>query len=42
MALQHPARQRNEHIAYPITRQFRQELYDEIVKKFNVVMKQET
>ncbi len=29
-------------IAYPITRQFRQELYDEIVKKFNVVMKQET
>lgn len=29
-------------IDYPITRQFRQELYDEMVKKFNVVMKQET
>ena len=29
-------------IAYPVTRQFRQELYDEIVKKFNAVMKQET
>ncbi len=29
-------------IDYPITRQFRQEFYDEMVKKFNVVMKQET
>lgn len=28
-------------IAYPVTRQFRQELYDVIVKEFNVVMKQE-
>lgn len=28
-------------IAYPITRQFRQELYDEIVKEFNVIMEQE-
>lgn len=28
-------------IAYPITRQFRQELYDEIVKEFNAVMEQE-
>ena len=27
-------------IAYPVTRQFRQELYDEIVKEFNVVMGQ--
>ncbi|MBD5546938.1 MAG: hypothetical protein HDQ97_06015 [Lachnospiraceae bacterium] len=25
-------------IAYPVTRQFRQELYDEIVKEFNTVM----
>lgn len=25
-------------IAYPVTRQFRQELYDEIVKEFNAVM----
>ena len=28
-------------IAYPVTRQFRKELYDEIVKEFNVVMGQE-
>lgn len=28
-------------IAYPVTRQFRQELYDEIVKEFNGVMEQE-
>lgn len=28
-------------IAYPVTRQFRQELYDEIVKEFNIVMEQE-
>lgn len=28
-------------IAYPVTRQFRQELYDEIVKKFNFAMEQE-
>ena len=28
-------------IAYPVTRQFRQELYDEIVKEFNAVMEQE-
>ena len=28
-------------IAYPVTRQFRQELYDEIVKEFNAVMGQE-
>lgn len=28
-------------IAYPVTRQFRQELYDEIVKEFNAVMWQE-
>lgn len=28
-------------IAYPVTRQFRQELYDEIVKKFNAAMEQE-
>lgn len=28
-------------IAYPVTRQFRQELYDEIVKEFNFVMEQE-
>ena len=27
-------------IAYPVTRQFRQELYDEIVKEFNAVMGQ--
>lgn len=27
-------------IAYPVTRQFRQELYDEVVKEFNVVMEQ--
>lgn len=27
-------------IAYPVTRQFRQELYDEIVKEFNTVMEQ--
>ena len=29
-------------IAYPVTRQFRQELYDEVVKEFNTVMGQET
>lgn len=28
-------------IAYPVTRQFRQELYDEIVKGFNAVIGQE-
>ena len=28
-------------IANPVTRQFRQELYDEIVKEFNAVMEQE-
>ena len=28
-------------IAYPVTRQFRQELYDKIVKEFNTVMAQE-
>ncbi len=28
-------------IAYPVTRQSRRELYDEIVKEFNAVMKQE-
>ena len=28
-------------IAYPVTRQFRQELYDVIVKEFNAVMGQE-
>ncbi len=28
-------------IAYPVTRQFRQELYDEIVREFNTVMEQE-
>ena len=28
-------------IAYPVTRQFRQELYDEIVKEFNAVKEQE-
>lgn len=28
-------------IAYPVTRLFRQKLYDEIVKKFNAVMEQE-
>ena len=28
-------------IAYPVTRQFRQELYDEIVKEFRAVMEQE-
>jgi DNA-binding cell septation regulator SpoVG len=29
-------------IAYPVTRQFRQELYDEVVKEFHAVMRQET
>lgn len=29
-------------IAYPVTRQFRQELYDEVVKEFHTVMGQET
>ena len=29
-------------IAYPVTRQFRQELYDEIVKEFHAAMGQET
>lgn len=29
-------------IAYPVTRQFRQELYDEVVKEFHAVMEQET
>ena len=28
-------------IVYPVTRQFRQELYDVIVKEFNAVMEQE-
>ncbi len=28
-------------IAYPVTRQFRQELYDEIVKEFNAVTEKE-
>lgn len=28
-------------IAYPVTRQFRQELYNEIVKEFNAVIRQE-
>ena len=28
-------------IAYPVTRQFRQEMYDEIVKEFNAVMERE-
>ncbi len=28
-------------IAYPVTRQFRQELYDEVVKEFKTVMDQE-
>lgn len=28
-------------IAYPVTRQFRQKLYDEIVKEFNAVIGQE-
>ena len=28
-------------IAYPVTRQFRQELYDEIVQEFNAVMGQD-
>ena len=28
-------------IAYPVTRQFRQELYDEIVKEFHAVMEKE-
>lgn len=28
-------------IAYPVTRQFRQEMYEEIVKEFNVVMEKE-
>ena len=28
-------------ITYPVTRQFRQELYDEIVKEFRAVMEQE-
>ena len=29
-------------IAYPVTRQFRQELYDEIVEEFNTVMGKES
>lgn len=29
-------------IAYPVTRQFRQALYDEVVKEFHAVMGQET
>ncbi len=29
-------------IAYPVTRQFRQELYDEVVKEFRAAMGQET
>lgn len=29
-------------IVYPVTRQFRQELYSEIVKEFNIVIEQET
>ena len=29
-------------IAYPVTRQFRKELYDEVVKEFHAVMRQET
>ena len=29
-------------IAYPVTRQFRQELYDEVVKEFHAAMGQET
>lgn len=29
-------------IAYPVTRQFRQELYEEIVKEFNIAMGRET
>ena len=29
-------------IAYPVTRQFRQELYDEVVKEFHAVVGQET
>lgn len=29
-------------IAYPVTRQFRQELYDEVVKEFHTAMGQET
>lgn len=29
-------------IAYPVTRQFRQELYDEVVKEFYAAMGQET
>lgn len=28
-------------IAYPVTRQFRQEMYEEIVKEFNAVMEKE-
>lgn len=28
-------------IAYPVTRQFRQEMYEEIVKEFNTVMEKE-
>lgn len=28
-------------IAYPVIRQFRQELYDKIVKEFNAVMERE-
>lgn len=28
-------------IAYPVTRQFRQEMYEEIVREFNVVMERE-
>ena len=28
-------------IAYPVTRQFRQEIYEEIVKEFNAIMERE-
>ena len=28
-------------IAYPVTRQFRQEMYEEIVREFNAVMEKE-
>ena len=31
----------HQDIVYPVTRQFRQELYDVIVKEFNAVMEQE-
>lgn len=31
----------SERTEYPITRQFRQELYDVIVKEFNAAMEQE-